>query len=142
MATYNKSEIFAQAWGRYKANRNRLTFARSLKMAWEFAKEQAGVVVEQVKAVVVKTNAQIIQAVKEVLLGFTSNSRTFKANHNDMAEMADTLVSRVAEVTGFAGDVAKTVEKYGKVSEKQAYIIARAAVENNRLGQYENFFAN
>lgn len=30
---------------------------------------------------------------------------------------------------GFAADVAKTVAKYGKASEKQAYVIARAFVE-------------
>lgn len=40
------------------------------------------------------------------------------------------LVSIVADdATGFAKDVAATVLKYEKCSEKQAYVIARAACE-------------
>ena len=42
-------------------------------------------------------------------------------------------------VKGFPAEVAKTVAKYGKASEKQAYVIARAFVEsglNVKHGMY------
>jgi hypothetical protein len=56
-----------------------------------------------------------------------------KWSNNSMMDVKDTYLSLVWEVMnkaqGFAKDVATTVDKYGKVSEKQAYIIAKAACE-------------
>lgn len=56
---------------------------------------------------------------------------------------AQDIVSNVAKGNyGFASDVAKTVvaRNYRSISEKQAYVIARAAVENNVSGVNKGIF--
>lgn len=43
------------------------------------------------------------------------------------------VIQAVATLTGFASDVANSVLKYGKMSEKQMFIIAKAALESGKF---------
>jgi len=65
-------------------------------------------------------------------------------NENSKAAINDDicwLVEVVAKSNlGFASEVAKTVATYKKASEKQAYIIARAAVESGLEEKISYYF--
>lgn len=78
------------------------------------------------------TNEQI-QKVKTFICRWAFNSgmyRTFEM----MSDSAENIISQVAiQQLGFASEIASTVEKSKRVSEKQAYWIAKAAVEKNLI---------
>lgn len=64
------------------------------------------------------------------------------ASKRELGDEAETIVDQVAKfTTGFASEIAQTVLKYKKVSEKQAYWIAKAAVENNKDTRVEFLYA-
>ena len=71
-----------------------------------------------------------IQTLKSQLVRYIGMDRW---NNNSMMDIKDeylTLVDRVADAaTGFAKDVATTVSRSERISEKQAYVISRAACE-------------
>lgn len=76
-----------------------------------------------------------LQNVKRALLTYAkadrwNNNSAYSLGFNDMAQG---LIDRVANGDyGFPSEIAQTVSKYGyKISEKQAYWIAKAGVENN-----------
>ena len=51
---------------------------------------------------------------------------------DDKQQIANRIIAAVKDGNfGFASDIAATIAKYGKVSEKQAYWIARTAWEND-----------
>jgi len=56
-------------------------------------------------------------------------------NNNSLMELKDQMLSVVEDVRianlGFASEIASTVGKTERCSEKQAYWIAKIAVENN-----------
>lgn len=62
----------------------------------------------------------------------------FDANQQSFAEEANRIILDVANLDCFAAEIAKTVLKYNRCSEKQAYWIARAAAENNVSSLYED----
>lgn len=77
---------------------------------------------------IVRNNNDAIQAVKLIVLDYNSFY-----NHFDAAgdfKFYATIINCVMDAKlGFASDVATSAIKYRKVSEKQAYVIARAFVE-------------
>lgn len=86
-----------------------------------------------------------INQVKRSLEDYTVVDRWRKNNayHHGYNDQAQSLIDDVAEGNyGFASDVAKTVasRNYRYISEKQAYVIARAAVENNVRGMNKILF--
>lgn len=86
-----------------------------------------------------------ISQVKRMLENYTYFDGRNKAFEHDMGwnDQAQVLVDNVADGNyGFASDVAKTVvsRKYRSISEKQAYVIARAAVENKVSGVNKGIF--
>ena len=87
------------------------------------------------------TTATKIQEVK-IFLGRAYSAGWNNASDSDFANMAETIIGRVAdkEESGFAGEIAKTVEKTKRVSEKQAYWIAKFAVENNMTTKIDFLF--
>lgn len=76
---------------------------------------------------------QKIQTLKNFL---TRNAFSYgwnTASKKDIADDAETIINLVAISSyGFASEIATTVEKFKRVSEKQAYWIAKAAVENEQ----------
>ena len=71
-----------------------------------------------------------IQTVKNALVRYIGMDRWNNNSMMDIREDYFQLVSHVMyNATGFAKDVATTVDRTGRISEKQAYIIARAACE-------------
>lgn len=85
-----------------------------------------------------------IQCVKSVVCcirtcnTYGSKWSSHKTDVQDRLEtLAHAVVCGVHEGNyGFASEVAATVLKYNRASEKQAYVIARAAVENNISALY------
>lgn len=86
-------------------------------------------------------NAQKIQVIKNLIA-----SRAFNQNRgNDVAweltDEAETIIEYVATGSfGLATDIANTANKWRKISEKQAYWIAKTAVENNMCVRVEYLF--
>jgi hypothetical protein len=86
-------------------------------------------------------NNQKIQVIKNLIV-----NRAFNKNFgNDVAweltDEAETIIDYVANKPyGLATEIAHTVNKFKKVSEKQAYWIAKAAVENNECLRVEYLF--
>lgn len=92
--------------------------------------------VKQAEAPKVNTNPEInVQSVKRALLSYAKADRWNKNTEYRMGfnDIAQGTIDAVANANiGFASDVAKTVAKYNySISEKQAYVIANAAVQNN-----------
>jgi len=87
------------------------------------------------------TTANKIQEVK-VFLGYAFSAGWNNNSSKGMADDAETIIGKVArrEGAGFAGDIANSVEKYKKISEKQAYWIAKFVVENNLTDRIEYLF--
>lgn len=76
----------------------------------------------------------VINEVKKSLMTYPSENRWNNSNDDRMGfiDITQHTVNQLADGNyGFASDVAKTVQKYRyKASEKQAYVMAKAAVEN------------
>lgn len=86
------------------------------------------------------TNTQI-QEVKWFICNYAFSANWNNASRADMANDAETVIGYVATANlGFASEIAQTVEKYKKISEKQAYWIAKAAVENNKAERISYLF--
>ncbi len=67
----------------------------------------------------------------ELLKGYTNEvNSTFDKQQRDMALQ---VVQAVSMLKGFAADVASSVLKYGKMSDKQAFVIAKAAQESGKF---------
>ncbi len=82
-----------------------------------------------------------IQAVKAFLLSFSFSYNWNNASKRQMSELCDNVIGYVADfTTGFASEVAKTCEKYRKVSEKQAYVIAREYVYTSAFKINSQYF--
>lgn len=82
-----------------------------------------------------------IQKVKRMLLTYVNADRW---NNNSQMELKDQMLSVVEDVRlanlGFVSDIAVTVGKYERCSEKQAYWIAKVAVENNLTSRIDYQF--
>ena len=79
-----------------------------------------------------------VQDVKRGLLNYAQIDRWNRSNdyHLGFNDQAQTVIDRVAAGNfGFPSQVAQTVKKYNyRISEKQAYVIAKAAVDNEVTG--------
>jgi len=79
-------------------------------------------------------NEKIQEYKNDLLWGFGNHYK--RGTQYQQAQcIIDTLLM---EGEGFAVNVAKTVDKYKRCSEKQAYIIARSFVEQNLNQRFEN----
>ena len=77
---------------------------------------------------IVRDQKRHIQFVKNIILNDTNKVSRLWVDGEDREGFA--ICYTVAKfTTGFGSQVATTVDKYGKASEKQAYVIARAFVE-------------
>ena len=87
------------------------------------------------------TTATKINEVK-FFLSYAFSSSFNTASNKEFDNMAQTIIGKVArnEESGLAGDIAKTIEKSKRVSDKQAYWIAKFAVENNLTSNIEFLF--
>ena len=87
------------------------------------------------------TTAQQIQEVKQFICSFAFSSNWNNSSRADMDNDAQSVIGYVANGNlGFASEIAQTVEKYKKISVKQAYWIAKAAVENNKVERISYLF--
>ena len=79
-----------------------------------------------------------VQGVKRGLLNYAKIDRWNRSNdyYLGVNDQAQTVIDRVAAGNyGFPSQVAQTVKKYNyRISEKQAYVIAKAAVDNEVSG--------
>lgn len=107
ISTYNKSEIMKNAWSMFKSG-VWSKFSYALTAAWNKARKT----IESIK--------------NELLFGF-SDFYTTPAKQESLAYVK--LISE--QVSGFAADICKTVLGTKRLSEKQAYWIAKSAFENN-----------
>ena len=114
----NKAQVLRKAWNDFRSmgGNTMAIFADCLRGAWAFFKEAAAMGAQ---------GAQFyIQNVKEQVLEV--NYSKIRVNAVD----GWAYVRSVRDAAcGFASDVAATVAKYGKCSEKQAYVIARACYD-------------
>lgn len=82
-----------------------------------------------------KQPAYDIQSVKRGLIRYAKEDKWNRNTEYRLGFNSDAqgVIDQVAKGNyGFASQVAETVRRYGyRISEKQAYVIARAAVENN-----------
>lgn len=77
---------------------------------------------------IVRDQKQHIQFIKNIILNDTNKVSRIWVDGNEREGFS--ICYTVAKfTTGFGSQVATTVDKYGKASEKQAYVIARAFVE-------------
>jgi hypothetical protein len=76
------------------------------------------------------TTSEKIQTLKGFITRKAFSYNWNNASVREMADEAETVIALVAKHNlGFASEIATTVEKFKKISEKQAYWIAKAAVE-------------
>jgi hypothetical protein len=89
------------------------------------------------------TTTEKIQEVKRMLITYVNADRW---HNNSQMELKDQMLSVVLDVElanlGFASEIATTVGKYERCSEKQAYWIAKSAVENNLTKRIDYQFEN
>lgn len=116
----NKAQVLKKAWNDFKAVdcRTMSYFATCLRNAWAYFKERAAMGAQGAQ--------YFIQEAKMEILNINSRS----TRGNSVAGEGISIVRAVAKAAcGFASDVAETVQKYGRASEKQAYVIARASYD-------------
>lgn len=86
-----------------------------------------GASIESIKRVVIRAGHK---AAKDIT-GRLYRERQMRETFYEFQDFANEVVAAVkAGNFGFASEIAATVEKTGRISEKQAYWIARAAWEN------------
>lgn len=91
-------------------------------------------------------NGVTINSIKYVVMHYGAKARPARSCSystfeliDGMAANAEQLVKAIAEGDyGFATEIANTVMKYGRISEKQAYWVARTAWENEVRAVFEN----
>lgn len=76
-----------------------------------------------------------IDRIAKFLVSYTGNSGKYKS-FSQQAELAATLLHQATLVGGFAQQVSNTVISTNRISDKQAFVIAKALVENNRTNQF------
>jgi hypothetical protein len=77
-------------------------------------------------------NTTKIQTVKSFLNNYSFEFSKNDTNKNQLVDEANTIIELVAIGNfGFASEIATTVNKFKRISEKQAYWIAKIAIENN-----------
>lgn len=84
-------------------------------------------------------DTQKIQKVKSFLLRYARIDRWNNNSASEFNDEAQSIIDRIAiKNYGFASEIAQTVVKYQfNISEKQAYWIAKVAVENNETSSID-----
>jgi hypothetical protein len=86
--------------------------------------------------------SQQIQTVKGFLTSYAFSYGWNTASKKEMSDEAESIIALIAMGTyGFASEIASTVNKFKKVSEKQAYWIAKAAVESGVANRVDYLFS-
>lgn len=83
-----------------------------------------------------------VQEVKGFILRYAQIDRWNNNSASEFNDEAQTIIELVSKgAYGFASEIAQTVVKYNfRISEKQAYWIARVAVENDLTGNINYLF--
>ena len=117
-AQINKAAVLRKAWNDFKSTslRTMERWSDCLRNAWAFYKEAA--------AMGANGKAFFIQNIKEQIL-----ETNFRLTRGVAYDGVAYVRSVMAASCGFASEVAASVLKYGKCSEKQAYVIARACYD-------------
>lgn len=85
---------------------------------------------------------QKIQAVKSFLTNYSFSYSWNNASSKQMADEAETIIDLIATgAYGFASEIAQSVCKFKKCSEKQAYWIAKSAVESGVANRVDYLFS-
>jgi hypothetical protein len=88
-----------------------------------------------------KTANELIQDVKSTMVSFINSNRQDNASKSQIKDDMLWLVDQVAWANaGFCSEIATTVSKYERCSEKQAYWIAKYAVESNLIEKVQYLF--
>lgn len=114
--TFNKSEIFKQAWSDLKDGIYN-TISEALKYAWSVAKGTAKSLIEYLKE----------EDVKQIFSYLTPFSSSYSRKYSDKYwELeAEKILNFVAEKSkGFQADIAEKALKFTRISEKQAWCVA------------------
>ena len=87
-------------------------------------------------------NKTKIQEVKSFLVRYAKIDRWNNNSASNFNDEAQSIIERIAIGDyGFASEIAQTVVKYNfSISEKQAYWVARTAVENEMLSNIDYLF--
>lgn len=114
----NKSQVLKKAWNDFRTyNGSTMSFwSQCLKDAWAYFKERAAMGAQGAQFFIQEAKMEILDI----------NYRKTRGNFGEGMN----IVNAVAKAAcGFASDVAATVQKFGRASEKQAYVIARASYD-------------
>lgn len=110
-----------------------MTNAQIFKAAHELAREFSGDYRARFALALrtIRNQAEAIQTVKYMVLDLNRYAYSHMGADGDFRAYAR-IIDLVADAhsIGFAAQVAQTVRKYKSVSEKQAYVIARAYIEH------------
>jgi hypothetical protein len=87
-------------------------------------------------------NTELVNEVKNFIVKYSFIDRWNKNSQSELSDQAQGVIELVSMGGyGFASDVATSAAKYKKVSEKQAYWIAKAAVENNLITRIQSLLS-
>jgi ATP-dependent protease ClpP protease subunit len=85
---------------------------------------------------------QKIQAVKSFITMFAFAHNWNNDSKREMADEAQSLIEQIAIGSfGLATEIAQSVKRFKKVSEKQAYWIAKSAVESGIANRVDYLFS-
>lgn len=124
----NKQQLFADAHKAAKSSRNcfksyRAAFAYSLSMCWIHADKYT-----------TDENTKV-ESVSDFLVNYTGNAGKYSSYKQQSGKAAD-LIHQATLCGGFAAQVAETVQNTKRCSPKQAMVIAKALVANNRVNNF------
>ncbi len=140
--SFDKAGIMKAAWRLIREARAN-SISEALRTVWAYAKnllasyrdgsyeaaDAAREAAEEAREAAIAARKVSLDGIKSTLLWMLAR--------NERGQFAYECVSYLANhLTGFGADVAKTVAKFRKISEKQAYVIARAAVEQNQTSVF------
>ena len=123
----NKQQLFADAHKSAKSLAPAMGYRKALKYALAICWNN--------KSKYTVSASDKIQKLAKFLINFTGNAGKYRS-FGQQADLADTLLHQATLCGGFAAEVAQTVQSTRRVSDKQAFIIAKALVQNNRDSVY------
>jgi len=123
----NKQQLFADAHKMAKSEAHMFGYRKALKFALQYCWSNAS------KYTISASDK--IQKLAKFLVNFTGNAGKYRS-FGQQADLADTLLHQATLCGGFAAEVAQTVQSTRRVSDKQAFILAKALVQNNRDSVY------
>lgn len=107
-----KSQIMKAAWAKFRSPLYKGSFGEWLRWAWEAFRTQSGIFAPAVVAPTYSDRQAAARHIEAVAANFYQKHDLRNLMQNVMAE------------GGFAAEVAETVYKSGRVSPKQAWVLA------------------